>query len=131
MRRRAAHRRVAGAALAALGSGLWLAAVASAQEVAVGPKGKGSPTFTITDLGTLGGATSSASATNDAGTVVGQAATADGNGHAFRWRPQTGMRDLGTQGGPYAFSQAYGLNNRGQVVGTVRGSYPDLSLHAC
>lgn len=74
------------------------------------------------DLGALGGLGSSARAVNDAGQVVGDADTATKPYedhqpppyHAFLW--QNGkMHDLGApQGG---FSEAYAINNRGQIAG--------------
>ena len=40
-------------------------------------------TYTLTDLGTLGGATSTANSVNAAGHVAGSAQTAGGASHAF------------------------------------------------
>jgi probable HAF family extracellular repeat protein len=72
-------------------------------------------TFTIRDLGTLGGANSRAYDVNAAGWVVGEAETSNGLLHAFLWTPTNGMTDLGTLGGEV--SRAYALNDRGLVVG--------------
>ena len=70
--------------------------------------------FTLTDLGTLGGATSSGFALNASGQVAGSAYLPGGVSHAFRWTSGV-MEDLGTLGGNY--SNAYGINDAGQVAG--------------
>ncbi len=67
------------------------------------------------DLGTLGGATSTAEAINDHGAVVGDAATADGSDHAFLYQDGV-MKDLGTLAGGHV-SRAHDVNNHGVVVG--------------
>jgi len=65
------------------------------------------------DLGTLGGAASTATAINNRGEVVGYSDLPDGTTHAFLWR--TGrMHDLGSLG---TTSLATGINDRGEVVG--------------
>ncbi|MDO8458129.1 MAG: PKD domain-containing protein [Burkholderiaceae bacterium] len=69
----------------------------------------------VQDLGTLGGAYSSASTVNDLGQVVGWAYTVSGEGHAFLWTQAGGMVDLGTLGGPSSGGAA--VNGSGQVVG--------------
>lgn len=69
----------------------------------------------VTELGTLGGDTSRATAINGRGMVTGTSATADGAEHAFLWRDGE-MVDLGTLGG--AESRAVDLNEWGQVTGT-------------
>jgi len=76
--------------------------------------------YTITDLGTLGGAGSGASNLNASGQVVGSSiiGQVDADGfpvvHAFVWNAGT-MIDLGTLGGLY--SEASAINDAGQVVG--------------
>lgn len=68
----------------------------------------------IRDLGTLGGATSSAAAINDAGQVAGSAELPNGHSHAFISGPG-GLTDLGTLGGTESFASA--INSNGHVVG--------------
>lgn len=76
------------------------------------------------DLGTLGGANSTAFGINAAGQVAGGSQRTTGVGHAFLWTPNTPngttgtMIDLGTLSGNSAdFSDARGINAAGQVVG--------------
>jgi len=77
--------------------------------------------YVVNNLGNLkgeDGAAVSAWALNEAGQVVGQSATANGQTRGFRTganRPITAADDLGTLGG--AFSAAYAINNQGQVAG--------------
>jgi len=75
--------------------------------------------YTITDLGTLGGSNSSASGVNDYGQVVGTATTVYGVSRAFGYSAGV-MYDLGTLGGDY--SSASAINDHGQVVGTATTS---------
>ena len=81
-------------------------------------------TGTWFDLGTLGGPSSTAFALNGFGEVAGASRLSAGSetSHAFLWKPgspngATGhMFDIGTLGG--ASSQAFGLDGRGDAVGT-------------
>lgn len=68
----------------------------------------------MTDLGTLGGASSRAYAINDGGQVTGWAESDEGAAHAFLWSAGA-MRDLGTLGG--SFSVGRDLNSCRRVVG--------------
>ena len=72
-----------------------------------------------TDLGTLGGATSSARSVNDAGVVVGEAGTdgVDDAVHAVVWDAAGFAADLGEPG---LASGAYSINSRGLIVGYER-----------
>jgi probable HAF family extracellular repeat protein len=68
-----------------------------------------------TDLGTLGGAASTAYAINSAGQMVGSSKVGGGaSTHAFLYS-QGMTTDLGTLGGPT--SEAFGINDSGQIVG--------------
>lgn len=74
-------------------------------------------TYTVTDLGSLGGATSEGMGLNNAGQA---AVTADLSGDSFRraaLRSGGTLTDLGTFGGPESF--AAGINGTGNVVGTA------------
>jgi probable HAF family extracellular repeat protein len=65
----------------------------------------------MTDLGTLGGTGSVATAINDSGQVVGYSTTADGQTDAFLYAGGA-MTDLGA-------GIAWGINSLGQVVGSA------------
>jgi probable HAF family extracellular repeat protein len=66
---------------------------------------------TITDLGTLGGPFSTATAINAGGEVVGESTIASGQQHAFLWRNGL-MTDLGTLGGTSSFAAAINADGR-------------------
>lgn len=82
--------------------------------------------FTVTDLGTLGGIWSGASAMNEAGEVAGMSVIPIGAQHGFLWDGSE-MNDLGTPD-DYLVSAAYGLNDLSQVAGSARG--PQQSEYA-
>ena len=65
---------------------------------------------------TLGGATNTATAINDAGMIVGYSDTATGGEMAFAYSASGGIVPLGTLPGG-TDSRAYGVNNSGAVVG--------------
>jgi len=71
--------------------------------------------YSVIDLGTLGGANSFSQGMNDSGQVVGYSYTASGAAHAFAWDSIHGMQDLGIF--QENFSEAHAINSSGQVVG--------------
>jgi probable HAF family extracellular repeat protein len=90
--------------------------------VAIPQLGFGQVSYSVTDLGTLGGPTSSAASINNLGQIVGTADTSNffpGSTRpiddAFLYTNGT-IIDLGTLGGPGG-SQATGINDSGQIVG--------------
>jgi probable HAF family extracellular repeat protein len=71
--------------------------------------------YTITNMGSLGGTVTIPLSLNNHGEVVGWSTTTnDGPAHAFLFRNGT-LRDLGTLGGP--ISEAMSINDRGDIVG--------------
>jgi probable HAF family extracellular repeat protein len=73
--------------------------------------------YAVTDLGTLGGNSSSALDINDRGQIVGYSKNNTNKTNAFLYDGGN-MQNLGTLIGPNAQSNAYGINNQGQIVGT-------------
>jgi len=76
---------------------------------------------TVTQLGTLGGPTSSARGVNDYDQATGTSRISSTSflSHAFRWAKGT-MTDLGSLGtGDNAFSQGVAINKSGQVAGNT------------
>ena len=83
--------------------------------------------YSITDLGTLGGPFSSASAINNRGQIVGSSDLSGGSvSHAFLYSHGQ-MIDL-FPGSGNSFSSASDINNRRQIVGTL-GSQAFLYRH--
>jgi probable HAF family extracellular repeat protein len=75
--------------------------------------------WTVQDLGTLGGPSSAATGINPAGTiVVGTSDRASGASHGFSRRIGSSMVDLGAlSSDPGCVSAAYGINSAGTIVG--------------
>ena len=78
------------------------------------PAAPGVPRFSLTDVGTLGGGSSSANSVNDLGQATGSSLTASGADHAFLFSDGK-LTDLGTLSG--SSSEAFGINSLGHVVG--------------
>lgn len=76
--------------------------------------------YKITDLGTLGGETSTPLGLNNAGQVVGSSLTRTRRSHAFVTKPNQPINpatdDLGHDAGTDTDSIARGINDRGQVL---------------
>ncbi|HJT65126.1 MAG TPA: DUF3466 family protein [Pyrinomonadaceae bacterium] len=76
-------------------------------------------TYTVTNIGTLGGNDSVALSINDLGEVVGYSKTADGEVHAFRYFRDV-IFDLSTLGGKESY--AYVITNSGILLGDSKTS---------
>jgi probable HAF family extracellular repeat protein len=78
-----------------------------------------SGTETPTELGSLGGNSSTAYGVNKSNQVVGQATNAAGRGRAFIWDPVNGMRDLNSliDEPDWVLNTAYDINDKGEIVG--------------
>lgn len=74
----------------------------------------GAQTYTVTNIGTLGGNDSVALSINDFGEVVGYSTTAEGEVHGFRYFRE-GLYDLSTLGGKESY--AYFITNSGILLG--------------
>jgi probable HAF family extracellular repeat protein len=74
--------------------------------------------YRLTELGTLGGTSSTATALNGSGQVTGFSSTPGNAGvHAFLWDGTT-LQDLGALG--FTSSWGYAINASGQVTGTTQ-----------
>src|SRR5437870_729419 len=71
-------------------------------------------TYSITDLGTLGGPTSEANDIGSLGQIVGVSKTPDGSYHAFLYSGRA-MHDLGAFGGNQSIATA--INSSSQIAG--------------
>jgi probable HAF family extracellular repeat protein len=74
------------------------------------------------DLGTLGGAESSATSINTSGQIVGDATLANGARHAFVWDEGVlhDLNDLLPADTEWELTSATGVNDSGQIVGLGR-----------
>jgi probable HAF family extracellular repeat protein len=74
----------------------------------------------MTDLGHLGGGSSTALAINNNGIVVGTSTLIDGTSRAFRWTRAEGMIDINTllpRSSGWVLFGAYDVNDKGQITG--------------
>ena len=98
-----------------------MAAVAALHLFGEEMRAAGAPasTYSITDLGSLGGGRTSPMGINNRGAVVGFSATVDGLTRAFLYTGGS-LVDLGTLGGDESF--AYRINDNGIIVGRAQDS---------
>lgn len=82
--------------------------------------------YRVTNLGTLGGATSVALGINNFGEVVGYSETADKQNHAFLYLVGGQLLDLGTLGGPDSYASR--ISDSGILVG--HAAIPDGRMRA-
>jgi probable HAF family extracellular repeat protein len=73
---------------------------------------------TLTTLGTLGGLSSAANVINERGQIAGSSATQTGTGGAFLFSKGE-MISLGSISDALPLSLAFGINNKGSVVGQI------------
>src|SRR5436190_7033466 len=94
--------------------------VAAAFALTVAAHGSEQRSYTVVDVGTLGGTSSAPIAINDRGDIAGESQMpGDGDRHAFLYRDGR-LEDIGVS--PLLDprrSRATGLNNRGEVVPTT------------
>jgi len=83
------------------------------------------PKPSVVDLGTLGGDSSSPSAINNGGQIVGNAQTASGDWHSALW-DKSGITDLENFGDD-PFGSAWAINNCGQIVGFSGVDFSDIT----
>jgi probable HAF family extracellular repeat protein len=91
--------------------GMWAAMVLVLAPLA------GAQSYSVTNMGDLGGGESLALAINDHGAAVGYSYLTNGDQRAFIWTSAGGMHNLGNLDGSSALSTARGINNSGQVAG--------------
>ena len=82
--------------------------------------------YSVTNLGTLGGASSVALGINNFGEVVGYSETTAKQNHAFLYLVGTSLLDLGTLGGPDSYASR--ISDSGVLVG--HAAIPDGRMRA-
>ncbi|CAM2010058.1 hypothetical protein [Acanthopleuribacter pedis] len=68
------------------------------------------------ELGDLGGNETDVLGLNNNGQVVGSSKKSDGRFYAFVWNGTSGMTELNISPGPWRRAEAYGINDRGDIV---------------
>ena len=79
----------------------------------------GTTIYSLTDLGTLGGNSSTGPAINDNGKATGSSTLPGGQTRACLWDNVAGMQNLGTAGS--GNSNGKDINNNDQIVGDTNG----------
>lgn len=109
---------IIGAALLGCGDAQQLSPVAPSRPGITAPNAATSSTgFTLTDLGTLGGPSSTALGINLGGQTTGRSDRATGNARAFIWTPPSGPMTALPIPASYTYSESYNINDNGVVVG--------------
>jgi probable HAF family extracellular repeat protein len=84
------------------------------------PSAQAGPFYIAEDIGSLGGDYVVGTSINDKGEIAGYATTPDGTYHAIRYSTENGLEILDAPPDTDVFLvQGYGINNLGDVVGTV------------
>jgi probable HAF family extracellular repeat protein len=76
----------------------------------------------VRSIGSLGGGKTQVAGMSEDGVIAGTSRTASGDIHAFVWRPDGGMDDLGAGpfGGSHVATTAIAVNDRGDILGTAQ-----------
>jgi len=99
-----------------------------AQSPSPGKKGE-RRRYHLTDLGPVGPPTSQPYFIANTGLTAGTAAASDGTVHAVLWYRGEKV-DIGTRGARGPNSQAFGVNERGQVVGEAQSAAVNSKISA-
>lgn len=107
--------------LTSASSGIVVALIVGTVAIATAhANGKCGTSYSVTDIGTLGGLSAFAEGMNNRGDLVGYSfRSKDFTPHAFVWSRRHGMRelkDLSTSSGSFASA----INDRGEIAGTSR-----------
>ena len=111
----------------------WIAVLALLAALATASRAQTTTSYSLTDLGTLGGTFGLGAAVNDAAQVVGESYLPGGSvwqrdEHAFCWANGV-MHDLGTLGGTWSHANA--IDTTGEIVGCAQIPVAGNVTHAC